>query len=40
MDLATPVMAYVYGEDEEKDELTLLAALENTGKQTEEKSIE
>lgn len=40
MDLATPVMAYVYGEDEEKDELTLLAALENTGKQTEEKCIE
>ncbi len=33
MDLATPVMAYVYGEDEAKDELTLLAAMENSGKQ-------
>ena len=33
MELATPVMAYVYGEDESKDELTLLAAIENSGKQ-------
>lgn len=38
MELATPVMAYVYGEDESKDELTLLAAIENSGKQEDTKN--
>ena len=34
LSVASPVMAYVYGEDEEKDDLTLLAVMENAGQET------